>query len=217
MTHFLSPDLASFGTDPLGHNVQDICKFCEAIPFANLPSEDEPGFPHQPSVQALKTSAARCALCSLLLDAVLEVRKSIDVKYKGGSRGGFTEYSPEGQLPDGRQVMGHFQLGDYYIGSDTIGGAPKEPDLDRPSYPFGDDTSIRPWLFGNWWKLRDSSATLQLIGLGVRLSRTPNIEDAEGNGKEIHYDNGNIRVDLYYHGTLLRIRTEDGMFSFFKQ
>jgi hypothetical protein len=144
---------------------------------------------------------------------VFEVRKSIEVKYKGGSRGALIGYDPKGQLPDGRQVMGHFQFGDYHIGSNRLVGVPEEPAPDKPGYPFADDASIRPWIFGNWWKTRDSCATLQLIGLGVRLSRTPNIEDAEGNGKEIHYENGNTRVNLYYHGTFLRIRTEDGMAS----
>ena len=205
MTHFLSPTLACFSNDPLRNNVQYICRYCEAIQFADLPSEDEPGFPHQPSLQALKKSAASCALCALILDAVSEIRKSIDVIYKGGKRCGAIEYDPEGQLPDGRQVMGHFQLGDYHIGSDVH--------ADKPGYPFADDVSVRPWLFGNWWKTRDSSATLQLIGLGVRLARTPNIEDAEGNGREIHYDTGDTRVDLHYHGSFLRIRTEDGMIS----
>lgn len=210
MTHFLSPTLASFPSDLLSHNIEHICQYCKAIRFADLPGEDEPGFPHQPSLKALKGSANQCALCALILGAAYEVRKSVDLRHKGIGRGGWVGYQA-GELSDGTQTMGHFQLGDFGPGSDTCVEGPAQPATDMPGYLFADDAFIRPWLFGNWWKSRNSSGPLQLIGLGVRLATTPNMEDAEGNGNEIYYPNGNPRIDLYYHGTFLRIRTEDGL------
>jgi hypothetical protein len=42
--------------------------------------------------------------------------------------------------------------------------------------------------------------TRQLIGVGVRLGKTPQIHDAEGNSKE----------KVVYRGSGLRIRTDEG-------
>jgi hypothetical protein len=210
MSHFLSPNLVHFPDGPLPHNIQYICQYCKAIAFEDLPSEDEPGFPHQPSLDALKKSAVRCPLCALILGAASEVRKRVDFRYKGGTSG-LVAWDPTMQLPDGRPTMAHFQLGDYIIGSELYLKGPASTDPDKPGYPFDDDLSVRPWLFGNWWKLRDSNAPPQLVGLGVRLARKPNIEDAEGNGAEVQHYNANSRVELYYHGSFLRIRTEDSM------
>ena len=68
-------------------------------------------------------------------------------------------------------------------------------------------------LTGIWWAAKHSGGPLQLVGLGVRLAATPKIEDAEGNGQEIQFETGCKYVQIYYHGSYLRIRSEDGMLS----
>ncbi|KAJ5231536.1 uncharacterized protein N7469_006124 [Penicillium citrinum] len=214
MTHFLSPAFAGPSKididDPLARSPEQLCSYCKKIPWANLPGEDEPGFPHQPSLTALKRSIGECVLCEFIAEAVAEVRTSIRVKHGGGSRGGNIVFDPRGQLADGRSVMRHFQYGD--VPGDIVSRSepPSEPKPDRPAYQFESDDEVRPWLFGNWWKSSDGVGSLQLTGLGVRLSRTPLMEDAEGNGKEIYYpDTGDTRVDLHFHGTFLRILADD--------
>jgi hypothetical protein len=104
--------------------------------------------------------------------------------------------------------MANFRFGHYAAGSDYLSIPPQNlPASTKAAYPFGDDKSVRPWLFGNWWKLKTADP-LQLIRLGVRLAATPNIEDAEGNGLVQHYINDD-RVHIGYNGTFLRICTED--------
>jgi hypothetical protein len=89
-------------------------------------------------------------------------------------------------------------------------------------FEFDDGSFVRPWLFGNWWKQDSAGSSLQLMGLGVRLAATPNVEDAEGNNTETHfpdgrtltgayYPNGRTMRNIYWHGSYLRIRMQDGM------
>lgn len=215
MTHYLSPAFAGPSQvdldDPLARSPEQVCSYCKKIPWADLPGEDEAALPHQPSLAALKQSARKCMLCEFIAEAAAEVRTSVRVKHGGGSRGGHIVFDPTGTLADGRAVMRHFQYGD--LPGDTVGGssAPSEPRPGRPAYRFSDDDAVRPWLFGNWWASNDGVGPLQLVGLGVRLSRTPLMEDAEGNGKEVYYpDTGDTRVDLHFHGTFLRILADDG-------
>ena len=58
-----------------------------------------------------------------------------------------------------------------------------------------------------------SNAPLQLLGLGVRLARTPNVEDAEGNGKEIQGLEGDSFVHLNFHGSYLQVKVGDGTYK----
>lgn len=60
--------------------------------------------------------------------------------------------------------------------------------------------SDHPWLFGNWWQSEKPNEPLQLIGIGVRLSRTANIEDGVGNTSDT----------VEFRGSLIRIRSENG-------
>jgi hypothetical protein len=110
--------------------------------------------------------------------------------------------------------MGTSNLGQSMPGQRLL-SAPlaHSPTSDKPGYPFDHDNFVRPWIFGNWWSLNISSHPLQLIGLGVRLAATPNIEDAEGNGREEHFPVGGNMVHIYYHGSHLRICTDDGKLS----
>lgn len=192
-----------------------LCKYCTAIPFADLPSEERPALPHQPSLAALRTSATTCSLCSLILDAGSSVRTYVEIEHRGLSDGSMRSYDPSYELADGRKVMANFRQGHYTPGSDGLMSRwpENQPPSSKPPYPFGSDKTVRPWLFGNWWKLGESGP-LQLIGLGVRFAPSPNIEDAEGNGQIKHFDNGD-RVLIDYHGTFLRICAEDGMSNSF--
>lgn len=220
MTHFLSPEFAKqrdftkrWYPDPLALDISNPkCEYCEAIEFDKLPGEEEAAVPHQPSYAALKRSAERCALCTLLCDAIIEVRKSLDARNRLSTRGGATEFDPEVIIPNGTKVMGHFQMGAYHPG--VTDGAfllqPDPPDPAMPGFAFADDESVRPWLFGNWWRSRSGSGPLQLIGLGVRLGTGPHLLEAEGNHSISQYDSGERKPNAFFWGTFLRIRAEDG-------
>lgn len=220
MTHFLSPDFAKqrdftkrWYPDPLALDISNPkCDYCEAIEFDKLPGEEEAAVPHQPSYAALKRSAERCALCTLLCDAIIEVRKSLDARNRLSTRGGATEFQPKVIVPNGTKVMGHFQMGGYRPGvTDTaFTTQPTPPDSAMPGFAFADDESVRPWLFGNWWRSRGGSGPLQLIGLGVRLGTGPHLLEAEGNHSISQYNSGERKANAFFWGTYLRIRAEDG-------
>ncbi|KAK4233393.1 heterokaryon incompatibility protein-domain-containing protein [Achaetomium macrosporum] len=183
-----------------------ICKYCWAIPFPELPFEDEPGVSHQPSLAALKDSASTCALCHLILKAVNLIRKDVASERKGkpGAFGGSLAFNPDGGIT-------HFGMYQPGTNSRSISDQGSDDGASSESAGTGsagfahddddDDDCLRPWLFGNWWK--DTNGRLQLIGLGVRLAPTPHIHDAEGNdGSTVHY-----------RGSFLRIRTDDNQSS----
>ncbi len=225
MTHFLSPEFAirrdfenRWYPDPLAVDVSNPkCDYCNAIEFDKLPGEEEAAIPHQPSYAALKKSAETCALCTLLCDAIIEFRKSLDARNRRGTRGGATQYQPEVIVPDGTEVMGHFLMGGYRPG-DTESAFPTRPDaIDTamPGFAFADDESVRPWLFGNWWRSRGGSGPLQLIGLGVRLGKGPELLEAEGNHSISDYGGGKKKPNAFFWGTYLRIRAEDGRLHLF--
>jgi hypothetical protein len=192
------------------------CAICRNIPFTDLPSEEEPAIPHQPSLRALRASADSCALCALILQAALEVRRNVENYHSGRGLGGFTSYhgAPFDLISGGRA------LGQTFTGNISTTGlfAPEMPSgygtSSTPGFHFGDDSSVRPWLYGNWWQRDFPSPQLQLMGLGVRLAATPNIEDAEGNDTSVPDpggDFGETLGNIYWHGSYLRIKTEDGM------
>ena len=190
-------------------NRTSVCQLCASIRFQDLPSEDEPGYSHQPSLHALTISASTCALCILILDAVIKIREDIENEHQGNKgRAGWIEFSPA-VSPTGRRAIEMTSLGVYSsiyaTGSNEENTAPT-----RPSYQFASDQSVRPWLFGNWWEVDGPGGSLQLIGIGVRVGPTPNIEDAEGNRMAVTLENGDVRDFIEYRGSYLRIRTDDG-------
>jgi hypothetical protein len=69
------------------------------------------------------------------------------------------------------------------------------PDEQLPGKP-----TLRPWLFGNWWRAENPNLPPQLVGLGVRISKSPNIEDAIGNNEE----------NVILRGSLIRVRAQEG-------
>jgi hypothetical protein len=185
----------------------NICDICRAIPFHELPSEDEPGLPHQSSFQDLKVSADDCALCSLILTAANQSREHINDMYTESEIGEWQEFNSTGrELPSGRSVSVVTILGAWVHGG-AVGVARTKgarSTQNKPGFPFKDDNSVRPWLYGNWWASdTNPSVASQLIGLGVRLGTGPEIEAAEGNTED----------EVWCRGSQLRLRTDDGMFG----
>src|SRR2546421_11042165 len=108
---FLRPKESRMDPTVLG----PLCKYCRAIPFATLPSEEEQALGHQPSLQASRTSAASCRLCALILEALFHVRQTVNDKHRGITDGGWSSSDPTYSLPDGRKVMATSSLGHYSV------------------------------------------------------------------------------------------------------
>jgi hypothetical protein len=165
----------------------NICAVCKTIPFTTLPLEEEPALPHHKSLNDLESSAKTCRLCLLLLRAAGEL--SMILNGSAINRGGFADYYGNGITHYlGRQGLG---------GSATTGQSYKSPPYMSPleMFPDGDGeaSEVLPWIFGNWWTFGTPEKPLQLIGMGVRLSKTPKIEDAEGNSPQVHLRGSNLR------------------------
>jgi hypothetical protein len=172
-----------------------ICNYCNDIKFNSLPSEDEPGVPHQPCFAALKTSAETCQLCHLLCKALDMTRDEIREEHHGRN----PQTASAHKYANGKFIhCGRFGPGSYMNGLPT---RKHDDPSSNETVKFAEDTDVQPWLFGNWWTCNsrddDNVDDLRLIGLGVRLGRTP--ESTEGTGT------GSPR----YRGTYLRIRTDD--------
>ena len=165
----------------------NICAVCKTIPFTTLPIEEEPALPHQKSLKDLESSAKTCRLCLLLLRAAGEL--SMILNGSAANRGGFASYDGNGFTHHlGRHVPG---------GGATTGRSYESPPYMSPleMFPESDEeaSKVRPWIYGNWWTLGTPGKPLQLIGMGVRLSKTPYIEDAEGNSPQVHLRGSNLR------------------------
>lgn len=75
---------------------------------------------------------------------------------------------------------------------------------------FLSDETIKPWLYGNWWRrtrrlengrwMEAGDEDLQLIGIGLRLGPGPEVKQGEGNNEK--------SVD--FRGTAVRVRTLPG-------
>ena len=63
---------------------------------------------------------------------------------------------------------------------------------------MGKGKTLRPWLYGNWWRSPAPETPMQLIGLGVRLGTSPSIQDAVGSTKK----------EVRLRGTQLRFRVD---------
>jgi hypothetical protein len=194
----------------------DICDLCDSIPFEQLPSEEDSGYPHQPSLAALQSSAEKCRLCKMILAAVDGVQKSVDNERRKVEVDGFLMVSPKKDSRGASQstIFGNtpppldnrVQPSEAQMLHDMHSRLQVERLSQHTRYP-GD--VLRPWLFGNWWVVEHATEgiqqTRQLIGVGVRLGKTPQIHDAEGNSKE----------KVVYRGSGLRIRADEGELSNF--
>ena len=99
-------------------------------------------------------------------------------------------------------------LGHYMNGSTrATGGVGIDQPEDGPDYTFVNDESMKPYLYGNWYRsfaaaVEDQEdGELKLIGLGVGLGTSPTIENGEGNSSE----------ESHCRGTALRVRAMEGL------
>jgi hypothetical protein len=194
-----------------------LCETCKATNFSILPSENEPGFPHKLSLEALKKSAATCSLCELIQQAVDDLFQDIEIERRS-ERNPSLVISPKLMVQDityGHAAWVFFeksqggpvrrtQFGVHV--PQGLGKLRSGQESNPVSVESGDTDNgvLRPWLYGNWWMLErpreGMDAVHQLVGIGVRVSRTPNIADAEGNSSEM----------IFYRGSQLRVYTNDG-------
>jgi hypothetical protein len=195
-----------------------LCETCKATNFSILPSENEPGFPHKLSLEALKESASMCDLCGLIQQAVDELLEDIEIerRSRGHPWAGTQRRIMVQDMTYSRATWVSFEKGQAgpvrrtQFGTLVPEGIGKLESRDEPDPIFvesGDNGVLRPWLYGNWWMLErpreGTDAVYQLIGIGVRVGKTPNIAGAEGNSKEM----------IFYRGSQLRVHTNDGKSS----
>ena len=55
----------------------ELCSYCSAIPFRDLPAENENAMPHQPDLNYLELSATTCRLCSLISEVACELLEEV--------------------------------------------------------------------------------------------------------------------------------------------
>jgi hypothetical protein len=198
-----------------------LCTICEKIPYSKLPSEDEAAYPHQPSLEALSASARQCQLCKLILGIVDELRKSFEDEKSGRGAGRFIDYHPTnkatgiatqvfmGATPNSRtcNLSSSSEQEEKGPASSATNRKDTQSTLSKITHRETESYGVvRPWIFGNWWILHEEKGVAvpqyQLIGIGVRIGKTPYIEDAEGNDK----------TTVKHRGSQLRMRAVDGEF-----
>jgi len=199
------------------------CAQCQAIPFATLPCEDEPGYPHYPSLQALKESAKICMLCRLILAGVHQTRDEIDREHKGKETAGCWVSFKSTKLNDqmdgshksrmectkqGAFCAGSNQQVSQHSGQEVALFAEPEP----YAFPFEEDSLAKPYIYGNWWSYSKGGLLELLIGLGVRIGKSPLIEDGEGNIRDGFAPDGTLEDVVHHRGTHLRLRKRKGLF-----
>lgn len=193
----------------------NICTVCQTIPFDQLPSEEQLALPHHDSLQSLITSAAEeggnCSLCLLIALAVGDLCATLKHE-RDGNRDALPENAicfmrgvtlPSGKSPMLKAEMGKYNAPGHGISCTGDGPAYRGPMYFSPleMFPAERYPGLRPWIFGNWWRTEGPGGPPQLIGLGVRLSTTANIEDAVGNTDKC----------VALRGSLIRIRTKESM------
>ena len=183
-----------------------LCSHCKAIPWDRLPSEEEPGYGHKPSLDALRQSAQSCSLCSFLLRATEDMKRIAPPEE--GQRISSRSFIP---LRFGDIRVEEVRYGRTFSACDDVDGSTadfyKVPPYFNRDYPRG---PLRPFLFGSWWRFKGSPTPDQLVGLGVRLGTTPLIEDGEGNQRAWSQENRNVEEHVTFHGTFIRLRVVDG-------
>ena len=161
----------------------DLCELCASIPFARLPSENEPAYPHQPNIPALETSASKCRLCLVISFAAKSFKEQIAFEKTHGIDKAPVPWKMA--LP--RAVTSSNISTIRFLGWESTESSEQ---LDLRHLRQNTEIAIRnrtehesnvkrPWIYGNWWILEIPQAfpaiiRHQLIGIGVRL--TENIE-----------------------------------------
>ncbi|CEI68221.1 unnamed protein product [Fusarium venenatum] len=189
-----------------------LCNVCQDIPFDKLNCEEGPGHAHQESIQHLLSSSERCELCELILDTIIEIEKE-HKRFDYPIRSELIENSSklkeapvnvlesiddsgEGQFFTRQQL---FKENNVLVGTvvwrsplahrfvETKEGPENDPDASF-SHLVPSKYDSKPWIYGNYWTLNGiENCQPQLIGLGVRLSRGPELEVMNGSQKIVHY------------------------------
>jgi hypothetical protein len=108
-----------------------------------LPYEQDLGIPHQPSFAALKSSARSCLLCYLLLKGINDTRASL----QGQPLGDWCLSVAPGNESFSTVVI----IGAYAPGGTYSTSQPLERAQELSKVEFGDDSVLKPWLYGNWY------------------------------------------------------------------
>lgn len=173
----------------------ELCGHCSAIPFEDLPAENENAVPHQPDLDCLRVSAKTCRLCDLLSEAVDELLKEIEQPGKHVQ----AHFHYWKQVREGVMIRVDQGTGREYFQLQSVDDEKSNRGLLFPSGPKGKEENgpLRPWLYGNWWTIPSLESNPKLLGMGVRVARGPSPFDAEGQ------DAGTV----YLRGSALRLQT----------
>jgi hypothetical protein len=206
------PAFSSSGT-PYSLGPGYSCDICSTTPLNALPFEEEEGYPHHPTLDALEESAKTCLMCALLYWAA-----GCSIVDYGGMVAFHSVTLPSGVRQSTRSLesiysrFGTRALENGAVMFDLSGPVadprpPIQADLKR-TFPSGVVTKngetkpIRPYLFVNWYKSGFVGREgLLMVGLGIRLGTSGKIEDSVDRER----DTVNIR------GSYLRFRTDKGL------
>ncbi|MBE3042620.1 hypothetical protein IMZ48_08595 [Candidatus Bathyarchaeota archaeon] len=202
-----------------------ICQACKAIPFLDLPSEEQPALAHHSSLEALSASGATCSLCVMIHDALRSTSNTYAdeelpplhaaLSWPPGATGVDRQYhgkfGVQFRISEAAGVkVSHMALRSPQLhsfaetGRMDMGGRAAPPLLPENYRKFDsakDPGKVRPWLYGNWWTLPQvPGCPPQLIGLGVRASRLPAVAATEG---------GSLAC-VTYRGTDIRVLADPG-------
>ncbi|KAJ3531719.1 hypothetical protein NM208_g8757 [Fusarium decemcellulare] len=176
-----------------------LCNVCHDIPFDRLDFEEGLGYPHQPTIQDLLASSESCGLCNLIFQSILQIEDDhektnypvkrdliLRMKEEPTAVVQTVDDSGKGRFATRQQLI---RVKDVYVGfvalrspmAHSFVETNQEPLQDLGTSPLPPITSqhepLRPWLYGNYWTLAGvADCPPQLIGLGVRLSRHPELE-----------------------------------------
>jgi hypothetical protein len=189
------------------------CDICRTTPLNALPFEEEEGYPHYPTLDALEESAKTCVMCALLYWAagcsIVNYGGMASFKYITLPSGVRQSTRALQSISNGLGIRA-FENGAITIDRSGPLADPRPPiqaDLKR-TFPSGVVTKngetkpIRPYLFVNWYKSGFVGREgLLMVGLGIRLGTSGKIEDSVDRDR----DTINIR------GSYLRFRTDKGL------
>lgn len=179
-----------------------VCEFCVRFDFIRLPAESEIAKPHLPSLKDLEMSAQSCAICSMILDAgrlrleqlndsSSQSRPYLYTALQGHPEDEFRENEKGGVLPD-IWAFSQKTVTPTRLSTITVDLGHEKGNL-----------TVRPWLYGNYYRPSPNQDNPQFIGIGVRLSPAP--------GPELVRKGGNKHLSTTYMGSYIRVCTNDGI------
>ncbi|EHK25914.1 uncharacterized protein TRIVIDRAFT_79618 [Trichoderma virens Gv29-8] len=207
------------------NSARSICATCKSIPFDRLPSEEEPAYPHHESLANLEASARRCRLCQLLHHSIKDLQACIDDETSEGVFAADAAVSAAAEennyerasvcfLQDTQRWQSLRVFADGKLEATDLGKRLMENPGTLELAKYGISTApptkeaspahdkARPWLYGNWYllaqpesRLLDATFKLQLVGIGVRISKLPFMHDCKTYGRRAtHLRGSSLRV-----------------------